>query len=48
MEPAIRGKEHKAAELWWRFWDKRPEGMVIDKKEKVYYILEFKRVMERG
>ena len=36
----------QAAELWRRFWDKRPDGMVIDKKEKVCYILEFKRAME--
>ena len=47
LETETRGEEHKAAELWRRFWDKRPDGMVIDKKEKVCYILEFKRVMER-
>ena len=21
----------------WRFWDKRPDGMVLDKEEKVCY-----------
>ena len=47
LETGTQGEEHKAAELWRRFWDKRPDGMVIDKKDKVCYILEFKRVMER-
>ena len=28
-------------------WDKRPDGMVLDKEEKVCYVLEFKRALER-
>ena len=47
LETETQGEEHKAAQLWRRFWDKRPDGMVIDKNEKVCYILEFKRAMER-
>ena len=47
LETKRQGEEHKAAELWRRFWDKRPDGMVIDKKEKVCCLLEFERVMER-
>ena len=30
-----------------RFWDKRPNGMVIDKEDKVCYEIEFKRAFER-
>ena len=45
LETGIQGEEHKAAEL--RFWDKRPDGLVIDKKEKVCHVLDFIRVMER-
>ena len=43
LETEMQGEEHKAAELWRRFWDKRPDGMVIDKNEKFSYVLEFKR-----
>ena len=43
LETGTQGEEHKAAELWRRFWDRRPDGMVIDNKEKVCYILEFKK-----
>ena len=34
-EVQASGDEHKAKELWQRFWDKRPDGMVIDEGEKV-------------
>ena len=42
LETETQGEEHKAAEHWLRFWDKRPDGMVIDKKEKVCYFLKLK------
>ena len=47
LETEVRGEEHRREELERRFWDKRPDGMVIDKEEKGCYVLEFKRVLER-
>ena len=38
---------HKEEELKRRFWDKRPDGMVLDKEDKVCYVMEFKRAFER-
>ena len=37
----------RSTQLWRSFWDKQPDGIMIDKKEEVCYVLEFKRVMER-
>ena len=34
-------------ELERKFWNKRPDDMVLDKEEKVCYVLEFKRGLER-
>ena len=47
QEMEVRGEDHRKEELEWRFWDKRPDGMVFDKEAKVCYVLEFKRVLER-
>jgi hypothetical protein len=41
LEMEMRGEEHREEELLRRFWDKRPDGMVLDKEEKVCYVLEF-------
>ena len=30
-----------------RFWARRPDGIVVDKKKKTCYVLEFKRKMDR-
>ena len=38
---------HREDDLKWRFWDKRPDGMVLDKEDKVYCVMEFKRAFER-
>ena len=34
-------------ELKPRFWDKWPDGMVLDKEDKICYVIEFKRAFER-
>ena len=47
LEMEMRGAVHREEESWQRFWDKRPDGMVLDKEEKVCYVLEFKRALER-
>ena len=47
LETEVLGEEHRREELERRFWDKRPDGMVLDKEEKVCYVLELKRVLER-
>ena len=47
LKNKVQVEEHRAANQRRRFWEKRPVGMVIDKEEKVCYVLEFKRVMER-
>ena len=31
-----------------RFWRRRPDGFVVNEKEHVIYVLEFKRVTETG
>ena len=46
LEMEVRGEEHREEELERRFWDKRPDGMVLDTEEKVCYVLEFKRALE--
>ena len=38
---------HKEDELKRRFWDKRPDGMVLYKEDEVCYAIEFKRAFER-
>ena len=47
LEMEVRGEEHRKEELEPRFSDKQPDGMVLDKEEKVCYVLEFKCVLER-
>ena len=47
LKNKVQVEVHRAANQRQRFWEKRPVGMVIDKEEKVCYVLEFKRVMER-
>ena len=47
LEMEVRGEEHRKEELERRLLDKRPDGMVLDKEEKVCYVLELKRVLER-
>ena len=47
LEMEVRGAEHREEELWRRFWGKRSDGMVFDEEEKVCYVLEFKRELER-
>ena len=34
LEEEVRGKEHKVVKLEERIWDKRPEGMVVDRGGK--------------
>ena len=46
-EMEVRGEEHREEELGRRFWDKRPDGMVLDKEEKLCHVLEFKWTLER-
>ena len=29
------------------FWARRPDGIVVDKKKEICYVLEFKRKMDR-
>jgi hypothetical protein len=48
LEVEMQGVEHDVEEeLKRRFWDKRPDGMVLDKEDKICYVIEFKRVFER-
>jgi len=48
LEGEMQGAEHdEEEELKRRFWDKRPDGMVLDKKDKTCYVIEFKRAFER-
>ena len=47
LEMEARGEKHRDEELERRSWDKRPDGMVLDKEEKVCYLLECKRALER-
>ena len=35
LEVEMQGAEHEEEELKRRFWDKRPDGMVLDKEDKV-------------
>ena len=43
----VQAAVHREDELKRRFWDKRPDGMVLDKENKVCYVMEFKRAFER-
>ena len=44
----MQGAEHdEEEELKRRFWDKRPNSMVLDKEDKICYVIEFKRALER-
>ena len=47
LEVEVQGAGHKEEDLKQRFWDKRPDGMVLDKENKVSYVMEFKRAFER-
>ena len=48
LEVGMQGAEHdEEEELKRRFWDKRPDGMVLDKGDKSCYAIEFKRAFER-
>ena len=48
LEVEMQGAEHdEEEELKRRFWDKRPDGMVLDKEDKVCYVIKFKRAFER-
>ena len=47
METEVQEVAHREDELKRRFWDKRSDGMVLDKENKVCYVLEFKRAFER-
>ena len=43
LEVGMQGAEHdEEEELKRRFWDKRPDGMVLDKEDKIFYVIEFK------
>jgi hypothetical protein len=37
LERKVQWEEHTTTELWQRFKDKQPDGMVIDKKKRVCY-----------
>ena len=43
----VQAAVHREDELKRRFWDKRPDGMVLDKENKICYVMEFKRAFER-
>ena len=47
LEVEVQGTGHEEEEFKRRFWDKRPDGMVLDKEGKVCYVMEFKRAFER-
>ena len=40
------GEDHRVTKIWRRFWDMRPDGMVIGRGDEVCYVLEFKRVIK--
>jgi len=56
IEKTIVVKEHERARYDFdptmfyenRFWNRRPDGMVINKYHKTLYILEFKRSSDRN
>ena len=39
----VQAAVHREDELKRRFWDKRPDGMVLGKENKICYVMEFKR-----
>ena len=48
LEVEMQGAEHdEEEELKRKFWDKRPDGMVLDKEDTICYVIEFKRAFER-
>ena len=47
LEVEMQGAEHEEEEFKRRFWDKGPDGMVLDKEDKICYLIEFKRAFER-
>ena len=40
LEIEVQGAVHREEELKRRFWDKRPDVMVLDKEDKVCYVME--------
>ena len=41
LEVGMQGAEHdEEEELKRRFWDKRPDGMVLDKEDKICYVIK--------
>ena len=47
LQMKVRGEEHRKEGFQRRFWDKQPDGMVLDKEAKVCYVLELKWALER-
>ena len=48
MRVKWRIKEIEDEDRQVRFWRRRPDGFVVNEKEHVIYILEFKRVTDTG
>ena len=47
VEVDMQGAEYEEEELKRRFWDNRPDDMVLDKEDKVCYVVDFKWAFER-
>ena len=43
VEPELVDEDRQA-----RFWRRRPDGFAVNEKEHIIYILEFKRVSDKG
>ena len=43
----IENEVEREEEYQRRFWAPQPDGIVVDKKKEIWYVLEFKRKMDR-
>jgi len=47
LKETIENEGEREEKYQRRFWARRPDGIVVDKKKEICYILEFKRKMDR-
>ena len=47
LKETIEDEADREEEYQRRFWARRPDGIVVDKKKEICYVLEFKRKMDR-
>ena len=47
FKETIENEVDREREYQRRFWARRPDGIVVDKVKKIFYVLEFKRKMDR-